>query len=164
MSSLPREVPADFAAALARLARTDRLAVEDMKLLILLELAGEPLYARLADRVAPAEAKQLLLQNGREETAHAHRLKRAIEKKTGTPYRLPSLGENPYAEPPAFPSVNAAMLTAVQQGESGGGSDYQRYADHEPDPEIAEWLRQNGREELGHRDRVARVIEMLGRA
>ena len=26
---------------------------------------------------------------------------------------------------------------------------YQRYADHETDSEIAEWLRQNGREELG---------------
>jgi rubrerythrin len=164
MSSLPSEVPADFGAALARLARTERLDLDDMKLLILLELAGEPLYARLADHVAPAEAKDLLLQNGREETAHAHRLKRAIEKKTGTPYTLPSLDENPYAVPPAFASVNAALLAGVQQGESGGGSDYQRYADHEPDPEIAEWLRQNGREELRHRDRVTRVIEILGRA
>jgi len=164
VSSLPREVPADFVAALARLARTERLDVDDMKLLVLLELAGEPLYARLADGVAPPEAKALLLQNGREETAHAHRLKRAIEKKTGAAYALPTLAENPYAAPPPMPVVSAALLAGVQQGETGGEADYQRYAAHEPDPEVAEWLRQNGREELRHRDRVGRVIEILGGA
>jgi rubrerythrin len=163
MSSLPKEVPADFGAALARLSRVERLDVDDMKLMILLETAGEPLYAKLAELVEPAEAKELLRQNGREETAHAHRLKRAIEKKTGAPYALPTLAENPYSAPPSFPSVNAALLAGVQEGETAGDLMYQRYADHEPDPEIAEWLRQNGREELRHRDRVGQVIEILSR-
>ena len=163
MSSLPREIP-DYAGALTRLARTKRLDVEDMKLMILLEMAGEPLYARLAELVEPPEAKALLLQNGREETAHAHRLKRAIEKKTGAAYTLPTLAENPYAEPPAFPAVDAALLAGVQQGETSGDAAYQSYADHEPDPEIAEWLRQSGREELRHRERVGKVIEILARA
>ena len=163
MSSLPEEMPTDYGAALARLARAERLSVDDMKLMILLETAGEPLYAKLAEGVEPAEAKELLRQNGREETAHAHRLKRAIEKKTGAPYALPTLAENPYSTPPPFPSVNAALLAGVQDGETAGDEMYQRYADHEPDPEIAEWLRQNGREELRHRERVSRVIEILGR-
>jgi len=163
MSSLPNDVPADFGAAIAKLARVDCLGVEDMKLMILLETAGEPLYARLAELVEPALAKELLLQNGREETAHAHRLKRAIEKKTGAPYALPTLAENPYSEPPRFPSVSAALLAGVQEGETAGDAMYQRYADHEADPEIAEWLRQNGREELRHRERVGKVIEILSR-
>jgi rubrerythrin len=163
MSSLPREMPENYGAALARLARAERLDVDDMKLMVLLETAGEPLYAKLAELVEPAEAKELLRQNGREETAHAHRLKRAIEKKTGAPYTLPSLAENPYSAPPPFPSVNAALLASVQDGETAGDEMYQRYAAHEPDPEIAEWLRQNGREELRHRERVGKVIEILGR-
>jgi rubrerythrin len=164
MNSLPNDMPADYGAALARLFAAKRLDVEDMKLMILLEMAGEPLYAKLAELVEPADAKELLLQNGREETAHAHRLKRAIEKKTGAPFVLPTLAQNPFATPPAFPAVDAALLAGVQQGETAGDSAYQGYADNEPDPEIAEWLRQSGREELRHRDRVGRVIEILGRA
>ena len=164
MSSLPHDMPADYGAALARLFNAKQLDVEDMKLMILLEMAGEPLYARLAELVEPAEAKELLLQNGREETAHAHRLKRAIEKKTGAVFVLPTLAQNPYATPPAFPAVDAALLAGVQQGETAGDVAYQGYADHEPDPEIAEWLRQSGREELRHRDRVGKVIEILARA
>ena len=164
MNNLPDDMPADYGAALARLSAAQRLDVEDMKLMILLEMAGEPLYAKLAALVEPPEAKELLLQNGREETAHAHRLKRAIEKKTGAAFVLPTLAENPYATPPAFPVVDAALLAGVQQGESAGDAAYQGYADNEPDPEIAEWLRQSGREELRHRERVGRVIEILARA
>ena len=163
MSSLPERMPASYGEALARLARAERLDVDDMKLMVLLETAGEPLYAKLAAGVGPAEAKALLLQNGREETAHAHRLKRAIEKRTGAPYALPSLAENPYGEPPPLPAVDVALLAGVQAGEVAGDLMYQRYAEHESDPEIAEWLRQNGREELRHRDRVGQVIEILKR-
>src|SRR5262249_39711739 len=142
MSSLPTHVPT-FTDALAQLARTHRLGVDDMKLLVLLEMAGDAFYAQLAEGVEPPEAKQLLLQNGREETAPAHRLKRAIEKKTGASYTLPAPADNPYGKPGALPPVDAAFLAGIQQGESGGEADYQRYAAAEPDPEIAEWLRQN---------------------
>ena len=161
MNSLPDDMPADYGAALARLSAAQRLDVEDMKLMILLEMAGEPLYAKLAELVEPAEAKELLLQNGREETAHAHRLKRAIEKKTGAAFVLPTLAQNPFATPPVFPAVDAALLAGVQEGETAGDAAYQGYADNEPDPEIADWLRQSGREELRHRDRVGKVIEIL---
>ena len=49
MSSLPERMPESYGDALARLARAERLDVDDMKLMILLETAGEPLYAKLAD-------------------------------------------------------------------------------------------------------------------
>jgi hypothetical protein len=83
MSNLPAEIPGDFGSAIALLGQRQRLGVEDMKLMILLETAGDPLYQKLAELVDHPEAKALLQQNGREETAHAHRLKNAIEILTG---------------------------------------------------------------------------------
>lgn len=161
MSSLPADLPPDFAAAFARVSGKQRLEVEDLKLMVLLECAGEPFYARLADAVEDPEAKSLLLENGREETAHAQRLKRAIEILTGEPYRLPGLDENPYAEAPPLPAVDAEMLAGVRRAEFAGDLGYQRHADHEPNAEVAELLRRNGREETRHGERVARVIEIL---
>jgi len=162
MSQLPADLPADFAAAFAKLTALSKLEVEDMKLMILLETAGEPLYAGLADAVEPEEAKTLLRQNGREETAHAHRLQKAIEILTGEPYQIPSLDENPYAEPPAMGEVTPELLRGVSQAEFGGEALYQRYAEQAGDAEVAELLLQNGREETRHGERVERVIELLG--
>ena len=96
MSNLPSELPSDFGSAFGRLLGLQKLGVEDMKLMILLETAGEPLYFNLAEGVPSEEARKLLRQNGREETAHAHRLKKAIEIMTGQPYTIPTLEENPY--------------------------------------------------------------------
>jgi rubrerythrin len=78
MSNLPADPPADFAAAFAKLSAISKLGVEDMKLMILLETAGEPLYAGLAEAVGREEAKALLLQNGREETRHGKRVEQVI--------------------------------------------------------------------------------------
>ena len=78
-SDLPADLPADFGTAFAKLTALSKLEVDDMKLMILLETAGEPLYAALADGVEPAEAKTLLQQNGREETRHGKRVEQVIE-------------------------------------------------------------------------------------
>lgn len=161
MDNLPANPPADFVAALAHLTSRERLDLEDMKLMILLECAGEPLYQRLAELVDDPASQQLLRQNGREETAHAHRLGRAIEILTGEPFEIPSLEQNPYAAPPAVEKVDAAVLEGVAAGERSGDLSYQRYADHEPNPEVAELLRQNGREESRHGQRVEQVLERM---
>lgn len=160
-ASLPAELPADFAAAFAHLTSRQRLDVEDMKLMILLETAGEPLYEHLASLAANEEAAGLLRQNGREETAHAQRLKRAIEILTGEPYALPGLDENPYAQPPPIPALTSEVLEGIVGAEKGGDAMYQAYADHEPNAEVAHLLRQNGREETRHGERVSRVMELL---
>ena len=162
MSTLPAELPPDFGSAFAQLSALAKLDVEDMKLMILLESAGEPLYAALADGVEPAAAKSLLLENGREETAHAHRLKRAIEILTGEPYVMPSLDENPYGKPPALGEVTADLLRGLVQAEFGGDALYQKYAENEANQEVAELLRKNGREETHHGKRVEQVIALLG--
>jgi hypothetical protein len=50
------------------------------------------------------------------------------------------------------------------QGERDGDAGYQRWADNEPDPEVARLLRLNGREETIHGERVSEVIAILERA
>jgi len=160
-ASLPASAPSDFGSALQQLGSKERLDVEDMKLMILLETAGDPLYQKLAELAPNEDAAELLRQNGREETAHAHRLKKAIEILTGDAYEIPPLAQNPYAAAPAFPSLSTELLEGVAGAEAAGDAMYQRYADHEPNVEVAELLRQNGREETRHGERVSRVIEIL---
>ncbi len=165
MSSLPSDLPPDFGSAFGRLLSLEKLGVEDMKLMILLETAGEPLYFGLAEGLsseASEEARSLLRQNGREETAHAHRLKKAIEILTGGPYAIPTLDENPYGKPPAMGPVTPELLRGLIQAEFGGDKLYQTYAANEPDPEVAALLLQNGREETRHGQRVEQVIALLG--
>lgn len=159
--SLPKEMPPDMLSAIAALNETERLGVEEMKLLILVELAGEPLYATLAAALPNEEAAELLRRNGREETAHAHRLKKAIEIVTGGPFELPPMSENPYAAIPDLGQPGLDLLEGIRQGELSGDASYQRYASIESNPEVAELLRQNGREEARHSERVARAIEIL---
>lgn len=164
-SSLPADLPPDFNTAFQRLLGRDRLDVEDMKLMVLLETAGDPLYQKLAELAPSEEAANLLRQNGREETAHAHRLKKAIEILTGSSFEVPQLDENPYSEPPPLPeALNPQMLRGIIGAEQGGDAMYQRYADNEPNSEVAELLRQNGREELRHGERVEQVIALLERS
>lgn len=161
-NNLPEPIPADFMAALAHLDACDQLGVNEMKLMVLLEISGEPLYQKLASLAPEGEATELLLKNGREETAHAHRLKRAIEILTGESFEMPSLDENPYAEPPAFSELTPELLAGVVAGEDNGNAGYQKWADRESNPEIAELLRQNGREETRHGERVAQVAKIMG--
>jgi rubrerythrin len=158
---MPDTIPADFMAALAHLDTKEKLGIDEMKLMVLLETSGEPLYQKLASLAPDGEARDLLLTNGREETAHAHRLKRAIEIATGDPYEIPSLDENPYAEPPPLTELTPELLAGFVAGENNGDAGYQKWADGEANPEIAELLRQNGREERRHGERVARVAELL---
>jgi len=154
-------MPPDMLSAIAALNDTEQLGVEEMKLMILVELAGEPLYEALAAAIPNREAADLLRRNGREETAHAHRLKKAIEIVTGAPFELPPMAENPYAEIPDLGEPGPDLLEGIRQGELSGDASYQRYASIESNPEVAELLRQNGREEVRHSERVARAIEIL---
>ena len=160
---LPAELPKDFAAAITQLGAAERVGVEEMKLLVLLEMAGEPLYAKLAELVSDEEARLLLLKNGREETAHAHRVKKAIEILTGEEFEIPPREANPYASAPPLTEISPELLEGVVEGERRGGLDYARMADDESNAEVAELLRQNGREEIQHGERVAQVIEILRR-
>ncbi|MCP4005302.1 MAG: ferritin-like domain-containing protein [bacterium] len=159
--NLPDTIPADFMAAFAHLGSKDKLGVEEMKLMVLLEAAGEPLYEKLASLAPEGEATDLLLKSGREEKAHAHRLKKAIEISSGEDFEIPSLDQNPYRDPPPFSELTPELLEGIAAGEINGDAGYQKWADNEADPRIAELLRQNGHEEALHGERANRVAEIL---
>ncbi|HEY8216464.1 MAG TPA: ferritin-like domain-containing protein [Acidimicrobiia bacterium] len=149
-----------FLSASAELGAVDELDVAAMELLFRLECSGEDFYNLLADRVANEDAAELLRRNGREELGHARRVQRAIGMKLGHDYE-PS-GEALERFPIALPdTVGVDLLPLVVQGELDGDAGYQRWADHEPDPEVARLLRLNGREETNHGARVSEAIAIL---
>jgi len=150
----------DFVSAGAELAELDQLDVPAMELLFRLECSGEDFYYALADRVGNEEAAELLRRNGREELGHARRVQRAIGIKLGADF-VPA-GETLERFSIALPdTVGVDLLPLVVQGEINGDAGYQRWADHEPDPEVARLLRLNGREETKHGERVTQAIAIL---
>ena len=150
----------NFFSAAARVGALETLDIEGMKLLYRVECSGEDFYFALADRIDNAEAADLLRKNGREEVGHARRLQRAIARKLGVEYE-PSADMQARFAIPLPDHIDAALFPAIVQAELDGDAGYQKWADAEPDPEVAELLRQNGREETVHGERVRRVAELL---
>ena len=150
----------DFATVAKGLSALDHLGVAELELLYKLERTAGRLYELLADAVGNDEAAALLRRNGREELGHAARTKRALARKLGHDWTPTAELEElyPLALPPA---VGPDLLEAIIVGEQAGDADYQRWADHEPDPEIAELLRRNGAEETGHGERATRAAAIL---
>jgi rubrerythrin len=150
----------DFFTAATQVVGIERLDVPAMELLFKLECSGEDFYNALADRIGNAEAAELLRRNGREERGHARRLQRAIEIKLDGDYSpSPEMLER-YAVP--LPdTIDAEILPVIVRAEVDGDASYQRWADHETDPEVAKLLRQNGSEESTHGERVRQAIAIL---
>lgn len=164
MATLPAGCPTDAFGALDYLKTRASLSIEDMKILAMIETYGEVFYEVLARGVADEEARKLLLRNGAEERGHAHRLLKAITLKGGT-FELPSNAENPF-NPFALDQVpaNSELLGMLQQAEVDGDLQYQAWADAEPNADVAQLLRLNGREETRHFERVAEVKKILALA
>jgi rubrerythrin len=136
--------------------------VDDLKILALVEAIGQELYAAMAEGVEDVRIKDLLLANGREELAHAHRVAEAIEILTGTPFPIPSIDQNPIYTPLAPTSVTKETLARLAQGEFGGEQLYDRIAACFDVPEAVALFRQNGQEELEHGHRLQQAADLLG--
>lgn len=150
----------DFFSASAAIAQVDELDVAAMELLFRLECSGEDFYNALADRIDNDEAAELLRKNGREEMGHARRLQRAITIKVGGEYE-PSAEVLERFAIPLPDSISVDIFPIIVKAELDGDAGYQRWADKEPDPEVAELLRLNGREETKHGERVAEALTIL---
>ena len=125
-----------------------------------LECSGEDFYNLLAERIGNDQAAELFRRNGREELGHARRVARAIAIKLGRDYQPSAAMEERY--PIELPtSIDLAILPAIIQGEQAGDAGYQKWADAEPDLEVARLLRLNGREETLHGERVTQVMALL---
>lgn len=165
MSTLPAGYPSEAFAAFAHIKTRTTLSVEDLQVLALVELYGEHFYFLLADSVNHPEAKALLKRNGQEERGHAHRLLKAITLKGGAPYTLPDAAGNPFMQfAPSGVQLDENLIAVLEQGEVDGDLTYQAWADAEPNAEVADLLRLNGREETRHSERVGEVKRLLAAA
>lgn len=151
----------DFFSAAAAVGALRTLDVDGMRLLFRVERAGEDFYNLLADRIGHPEAADLFRRNGREERAHAERLRKAIGVKLGTPFEPSETDLAPY--PIMLPEqISPEMLRMIVTAELNGDQGYQQWADQESDPEVQRLLRQNGREETVHGQRVTAALALVG--
>jgi rubrerythrin len=150
----------DFFSASVAIAGVEELDVAAMELLFRLECSGEDFYNALAERIGNDDAAELLRKNGREEMGHARRIQRAITLKVGTEYE-PSAEMLERFEIPLPDTISVDLLPIIVKAELDGDAGYQRWADKEPDPEVAKLLRLNGHEETKHGERVAEALAIL---
>lgn len=160
MNAIPDGYPASLDEAYALLKTHDRLSIDDLKVMAMIEQTGEAFYMAMVKVAHNKEARSLLERNAHEELGHAHRLLNAI-RLLGESFTLPKIEENPYAEPALFDDLDISFLSELIKAEAGGDLAYQKWADHEPNAAVAGLYRLNGREETGHGERVAKVIALL---
>lgn len=154
--------PANFSGAFEVLKTRQKLAIDDLKMLALLESAGEVFYLSLAKDVNNAQVKELLIKNGNEERGHAHRLLKAIKFLGGEGFTLPEHEQNPFvASVLTGGPVNFDTFTMIENGEKNGDLLYQVWAAAEANPDVAKIYRQNGSEETLHSERVAQAKKLL---
>jgi rubrerythrin len=146
----------------ARLVSVATPTAHDLRMLALIEAAGKSSYEAMV-RGAPNDAvRRILTQNGREEYAHAVRLRRAAKLLFGEEFAIPDDSENPFATPAdAVEPVSAESLEKMVQGEFMGGDFYDGWAATIEHEEAAGLLRQNGAEERRHGDRLREAIGLI---
>lgn len=150
----------NFYTANASLAGVDHLGVDELQTIWRVEMAGERFYELLAEKIDNEEARELLRRNAVEERGHARRIARALSIILGTEW-VPTPEQQTLLEVPLPDTIDAGLFAGVVQGELNGDAGYQRWADNEPNEEVARLLRLNGREETIHADRAGRVLEIL---
>jgi len=144
----------------SELSELENLDVDAMRALFKIELSGEDFYNALAERLANKEVAVLLKRNGREEAGHARRLARAIGLKLGQDFHpTPDMLERSEIHLPD--SMGASYLPQLVKLELDGEPGYRKWAENEPDPEVARLLLLNGREEALHAQRVTEAMVIL---
>lgn len=163
MQDLPEGAPDTLMDAFQHIATLDDPSIDDLKVMVMIEAAGLKLYEDLAAGTDRTDVHAILLRNGREELAHAHRVSKVIGKITGTNYPVPAPEENPYlAGPQPDPKpLTPDVLLALAQAEFNGENLYERWASNCSNAEAAALLRLNGREELQHGSRLQEAAELL---
>jgi len=152
--------PRDFFTAATALTTIETLDVDAMRLLFKVERSGEKFYEGLAERIGDSRAADLLRRNGREERGHAERVRRALGVKLGHAWE-PTANDLELYPIPLPDEIPPALLPVIVKAELDGDTGYQKWADREPDPEVQRLLRQNGREETVHGQRVSEVIALV---
>lgn len=162
MRPLPDGAPATLQDAFAYVGTVTAPTLDDLKVMVLVEAASKELYHRSAEPAEDERIRALLIANGHEEMVHAGRVSEAIKLLSGEDYPPPSAAENPYltGEVPLVPMDPAAMKK-LAEGEFGGEGLYEGWAAHVADEQAAALLRQNGREETDHGNRLLEAAALL---
>ncbi len=159
---LPSNAPKTSGEAFAYLGKlVNGATIDDLKILALTEAIGERLYEEMAEGTDVPEVKQILLNNGREELVHAHRVSEAIEILSGKPFVIPPIDQNPlYTSLGPLP-VTRASLTKLAEGEFNGQALYAGVASSFDDPRAIALFHLNGTEEAGHGAQLLKAANLL---
>ncbi len=160
MSRLPSNAPALARDAFAHINAVTNPTLDDLKLMVFLEASALNSYFDLARGAPNPEIKALLEANGREELAHAHRVSQVIKLISGEDFPPPAASENPYVTPSDKP-LEPAILSYLVTSERNGCTLYETWAGYMTDPQAANLLRQNGKEEIDHANRAAEALERM---
>ena len=160
MSQLPISAPTTSREAFAYINAVTTPSMDDLKMMVFLEAAGQSGYYELAQTAPNPAIRNLLEANGREEMAHAHRVCKVIKILSGEDFAPPATLDNPYAAPSGA-KVDLAMLNTLVQGETNGCKLYEGWAETVRNPEAAALLRQNAVEETLHGNRASEAITLL---
>ncbi len=160
MSQLPSSAPTTSREAFAYINAVTVPGIDDYKMMVFLEAAGQSGYYELAQTAPNDGIRKLLEANGREEMAHAQRVCKVIKIISGEDFAPPAAAENPYAAPSGA-RVDLAMLNTLVQGETNGCKLYEAWALTVSNPEAAALLRQNAVEETLHGNRASEAITLL---
>jgi len=161
MVELSPGMPKNAAEAGAYIFTVANPTLDDLKVMVMLEAAGQGFYSGLCEAAPNEEIRALLAKNGQEEMGHAHRVARVIKHLHGIDFAIPGPDENPYYMKPAGLTVSKEMLDGITKGEIGGEALYEGWAQALGDEEAARLFRQNGKEERGHGERAQKAVALL---
>lgn len=162
MTPIPQGAPQTLGEAFAHINTLTAPSITDLKVMVLIEAAGQTLYEVSAQGSGHEGVKALLIENGREEMKHAGRVSAAIKLLSGEDFPPPSASENPYLTghiPSA--TLTAEGLKQTAETEFAGDRLYASWADSLDNKEAAALLRLNAQEETDHGNRLLKAAALL---
>ena len=159
---LPTGAPPTLGEAFGYIAGLTAPTLDDLKVMVLLEAAGQELYRGISAGSDNPAVVALLEHNGREELAHSHRVSKAIMAISGEAYPPPEAADNPYLTGPMLQvPLTVEGLRGLAEGEFGGEKMYETWAANSSNEEAARLFRLNGKEEAEHGNRLIEAAGLL---
>lgn len=160
--ALPEGAPATLGEAFARINSVTAPTVTDIKVMVLVEAAGQTLYEKSAEGADHPRVKELLIENGHEEMKHARRAAEVVKLLTGEDFPAPAAADNPYLTghiPVA--AITPEGLRKTAESEFAGEKLYENWAMNIGNAAAADLLLANGREETDHGNRLLEAAALL---
>lgn len=161
MYTLPPNAPTNLYEAFAYIGSVRQPTMDDLRLMLLLEAAGKVMYDDLAADATDDGVRRWLLESAEDEYLHAKRLAQVLTLLTNEPHSVPDSEENPYLVGWEKPTLSAALVENLANAEAGGEALYEDWATSCPNPDAAELLCQNGREETAHAEHMRLIRQRL---